>query len=163
MAGHGRSLKFPFSHARSSMRPEMGDQHITAREGEQEGDGRDSKREIGVLNRIVKAPPRAAAIVRRKSRRLSKARGLPSAARPERSPLSVPMTARASARLMRRADRGFRGRRIASARQRMEDRPKLRGMSCRIRVIKLARVPSGTRLKPGSMLEKKGGTGRVQE
>ncbi len=35
----------------------MGDQHITAREGEQEGDGRDSKREIGVLNRIVKAPP----------------------------------------------------------------------------------------------------------
>ena len=35
----------------------MGDQHRTAHEGEQEGDGRDSKREIGVLNRIVKGPP----------------------------------------------------------------------------------------------------------
>src|SRR3989442_11017125 len=57
MAGNGRSLEFPFSHARSRMRPEMVDQHITAREGEQEGDGRDSKREIGVLNRLVKAPP----------------------------------------------------------------------------------------------------------
>jgi len=41
----------------------------------------------------------------------------------------------------------------------MEERPKLRG---RIRVINLARLRSGSRLKPGGILKKKGGTWRSQ-